>query len=121
MRALITTLRLCLGSFLIASYFINSVFSDKDLRRGVWNGHEMKVLAYNVSVLLSSCFILIHEQLLKFSAAKFPPMFTYKKEKDGNYTVGGMAKDLMDDGKDYMNIRCVRTLATRKFTNESLY
>ncbi len=39
-------------------------------------------------------------------------MFTYKKEKDGNYTVGGMAKDLMDDAKDYLDIRFVRTIAT---------
>ena len=43
-------------------------------------------------------------------ATKFPPMFTYKKEKNGNYTVGGMAKDLMDDMKDYMNIRFAQTL-----------
>jgi len=30
---------------------INGVFSDKELRRGVLNGREATMLAYNVSVL----------------------------------------------------------------------
>ena len=32
-------------------------------------------------------------------------MFFYKKQPNGNYTFGGVAKELMDDAKEYFNMR----------------
>ena len=49
MKALATLTRVFCFSYIITSSLIKSAFSDKDLRRGVWNGQELRVLAYNVS------------------------------------------------------------------------
>lgn len=40
------------------------------------------------------------------------PLFTYKKLKDGNYTFEGIFKHMLDDVKDYLNIRysCIKGL-----------
>jgi len=32
-------------------------------------------------------------------------MFFYKKQPNGNYTFGGVAKELMDDAEEYFNMR----------------
>ncbi len=49
MEALASSIRFSLFSYIITSSLINSAFSEKGLRRGVWNGQEARVLAYNVS------------------------------------------------------------------------
>jgi len=36
---------------------------------------------------------------------KFPPLFTYKKEKTGNYTFGGLFNELMEDVQAFLNVR----------------
>ena len=41
-------------------------------------------------------------QLLFF---QFDPLFTYKKQKDGNYTFGGLVYQIMNDAKNYFDLR----------------
>jgi len=36
---------------------------------------------------------------------QFDPLFTYKKQKDGNYTFGGLVYQIMNDAKNYFDLR----------------
>lgn len=40
-----------------------------------------------------------------FMFFKFPPLFTYKREKTGNYTYGGLFNELMEDVQTFFNVR----------------
>ena len=36
---------------------------------------------------------------------KFDPLFTYKKQKDGNYTFGGLVYEVLEYARNYFDVR----------------
>ncbi len=53
---------------------------------------------------------LLLDKLIIFSVVfhgltKYPPIFTYKQQKNGSYEFGGVAKDLLDVAKKFLNMR----------------
>jgi len=70
-----------------------------------YSGREIKILAYQVIdiITVSQNFVnfLVHCPFF----LKFPPFFSYKKHKDGNYTFEGLAYEFMQDAQSYLNFR----------------
>lgn len=91
------------------SYFfiVIASASNEFVQRGMFFGKEITVLAYQVCLYekvycISSFLKCINIDIL-FSK-KFPPFFSYKKMKNGNYTFEGVFKSTLDDFQEYFKM-----------------
>lgn len=94
-------------TFVAALFEISS--GNEDLARKKFDSKEMIVLANQVrdiiSVLYCSVNLSICIGIKLFLGNKYPPIFSYSKQKNGNYSFGGLAYEIMQIAQDYLNIR----------------
>ena len=68
---------------------------------------EFKVLAMQVNCIITIHSFSILVNFIDFFLCKFPPIFSYKKQKDGNYTFAGLGYELMEDVKNDLELKYV--------------
>ncbi len=76
--------------FIFTSLLLPGAFSDKELRRGVYNGDTIKVLAYNVSIFLLSGFARTRLTSLKCIQFMFCLCSSFPRCSPGNQREAGI-------------------------------
>jgi len=78
--------------------------SNGEIHQTTFNGKEITVLAYQVTISLRSYNVSLSNYIYFF---KFSPVFNYKKQRDGNYTFDGFVYELMRDAQKVIDIRYI--------------
>ncbi len=86
---------------LIFTHFPTEVSSSATNVNGGFHGDKMvKVSAFQVYVIWCTYYFASWLYFPLFlGCRKYPHLFTYKKQKNGSYEYGGVAKDILDDAK----------------------
>lgn len=92
--------------FIIICNAPSEVLAINKLYRDMMKGEEIKVATYQVSFQTLKIEKIYHSIVFfLYNIHQFPPIFEYKKSKDGNYTYEGLLYELTLRVQEYSNFR----------------